>query len=54
MVPAKQVYSQMKWLGPILPNFSKVLNASDVGWKRLLYFQMRGWLTIQGPVLSID
>lgn len=37
MVPAKQVYSQLKLLGPILQNFSKVLNASDIGEKRLYY-----------------
>lgn len=37
MVPAKQVYFQMKWLGPLLQNFSEVINASDVGKKRLYY-----------------
>lgn len=42
-----------RWSGLylFLKNFCKVLNASDVGEKRTaLYFQMRGWLTIQGPL----
>ena len=38
MVPAKQVYFQMKWLGSILQNFSKVLTASDVGKKDYIIF----------------
>lgn len=38
MVPAKQVCFQMKWLGPILQNFCKVLNASDVGKKDYIIF----------------